>query len=557
MTTYNKTAPGVYIEEVQQSPMITGVGTSVGGFVGWCQTPAKEGAQAQFITNFTEFTNNFGTFNNKSYLAFSVYSFFQEGGTQCYIVNLNGVSVQKTPPETKPKGTGEKKPDNNTTIPGKKGSLTVTAEAPDLSIQFLTTSFDQKIKANVSKSTTTKENTTSANVETFGPADSVPDLVAGITAKSKLIKAALTGTMEFNELKNAGETPLKYEGPAGGGGGEGGKGGGSGGDTPTPSGGDDQDLTKFQNDQISSNLIETGLNAFNVVEDVNLIIVPDVALITDTEDQNLAYQKIYDYCGAGEKEGTRKDLFFVGDIPGENTKYDAAKTFVDDMNSAIGSKGANLGVGALYYPWITMQNPVPAFKPVPQNVTVPASGAVAGAYAATDASRGVFKPAAGINDGHLGLALSVTEKLSQTELGIVNEAGINNIRNVPGSGICIWGARTTAPKGQEWQYLNVRRLFIYVEQSIKRSSNWIVFEPNTPKLWGIIIRNVTAFLTNLWREGALFGNSAEEAFFVKVDAENNPPEQRRQGYLVIEIGIAPVFPAEFVIIRIGQKTLPA
>ena len=555
MTTYNKTAPGVYIEEVQQSPMITGVGTSVGGFIGWCQIPAQKGAEAQFITNFTEFTNNFGKFNNKSYLAFSVYSFFQEGGTQCYIVNLNGVSVQETPPKTKPKGTGaEKKPDNNTTIKGKKGTLTITAEEKDLSIQFLTTSFDQKIKATVSKSTTTKGKTTSSVAETFPAIDSVSDLVNSITVKSKLIKAALTGTMDFSELKNAGETQLKYEGPASG---SGGSGGGSGGDDPKPSGGDDQDLTKFQNDQISSNLIETGLNAFNVVEDVNLIIVPDVALITNQEDQKLAYQKIYDYCGAGEKEGTRKDLFFVGDIPGENTKYDIAKTFVDDLNSAIGSKGANLGVGALYYPWITMQNPIPAFKPDPLNVTVPASGAVAGTYAATDASRGVFKPAAGINDGHLGLALSVTEKLSQTELGIVNEAGINNIRNVPGSGICIWGARTTAPKGQEWQYLNVRRLFIYVEQSIKRSSNWIVFEPNTPQLWGTIIRNVTAFLTNLWREGALFGNSAEEAFFVKVDAENNPPEQRRQGYLVIEIGIAPVFPAEFVIIRIGQKTLPA
>jgi len=547
MTIYNKTAPGVYIEEVQQSPMITGVGTSVGGFVGWCQTPATGGAEAQFITNFTEFTNNFGTFINKSYLAFSVYSFFQEGGTQCYIVNLNGVSVQETPPKTKPKET-EKKPDNNTTIPGKKGQLTITAKKGGLSIKFQTGAFGT-IQAHINGSN-------KPDIESFD-GGSVSELVKKINEKSELIKTELSGTMENKELTDAGEVKLNYTKPVGGNGEKGDEGSISEGDKPAPSGGNELDLTKFQNDKISSNLIETGLKAFNVVEDVNLIIVPDVALITDKTDQTLAYQKIYDYCGAGKKEGTRKDLFFVGDIPGGNTKYDAAKTFVDDLNSTIGAEGANLGVGALYYPWITIQNPVPAFKPVPLTVTVPASGAVAGTYAATDASRGVFKPAAGINDGHLGLALSVTEKLSQTELGIVNEAGINNIRNVPGSGICIWGARTTAPKGQEWQYLNVRRLFIYVEQSIKRSSNWIVFEPNTPQLWGVIIRNVTAFLTNLWREGALFGSSAEEAFFVKVDAENNPPEQRRQGYLVIEIGIAPVFPAEFVIIRIGQKTLPA
>jgi phage tail sheath protein FI len=134
---------------------------------------------------------------------------------------------------------------------------------------------------------------------------------------------------------------------------------------------------------------------------------------------------------------------------------------------------------------------------------------------------------------------------------------ILNIRYLTGKGVCIWGARTNAGDSSEWKYVNVRGLFIFIEQSILKSSDWIVFEPNTPKLWGTIIRNITVFLTGLWREGALFGSSAEEAFFIKVDVENNPPIERRKGNLVIEIGVAPVFPAEFVIIKIGQKVLPA
>jgi uncharacterized protein len=136
----------------------------------------------------------------------------------------------------------------------------------------------------------------------------------------------------------------------------------------------------------------------------------------------------------------------------------------------------------------------------------------------------------------------------------LNPVGVNVIRSIPGSGAVIWGARTLS-RDPEWRYINVRRLFLFIEETIDEGTQWVVFEPNSPILWGKVKRNITAFLTRVWRDGALFGTTADEAFFVKVDAENNPQEVIDAGQLIIEVGIAPVKPAEFVIIRISQKTL--
>ena len=128
------------------------------------------------------------------------------------------------------------------------------------------------------------------------------------------------------------------------------------------------------------------------------------------------------------------------------------------------------------------------------------------------------------------------------------------IRSFPGTGIIVWGARTLSADA-EWKYINLRRLFLFIEESIDEGTQWVVFEPNSPTLWGKVKRNITAFLTRVWRDGALFGTTADEAFYVKVDSENNPQEVIDAGQLIVEIGVAPVKPAEFVIIRISQKTL--
>jgi hypothetical protein len=173
---------------------------------------------------------------------------------------------------------------------------------------------------------------------------------------------------------------------------------------------------------------------------------------------------------------------------------------------------------------------------------------MAGVYARVDETRGVHKaPANELIRGTLGLEINVTK----AEQDMLNPVGVNCIRSFPGRGIRIWGARTLT-SDPSWRYINVRRLFNYIEASVERSTQWAVFEPNDYRLWSRLRRDISAFLRNTWRSGALFGRTPEQAFFVKIDEELNPPEVRDLGQLFVEIGIAPVKPAEFIIIRIGQ-----
>jgi phage tail sheath protein FI len=203
------------------------------------------------------------------------------------------------------------------------------------------------------------------------------------------------------------------------------------------------------------------------------------------------------------------------------------------------------GYGAFYYPWITIQDP---FNPS-KMVDVAPSGHVAGIYARTDALRGVHKaPANELIRGALGVAMRITHQEQES----LNPNGVNCIRFFQNEGIRVWGARTVAASSSEWRYVNVRRLFNMIEESIARSTRWVVFEPNDTSLWKAIRRDVGAFLMLIWRQGALMGRTPEQAFFVKCDEETNPREVIDAGQVVILVGIAPVKPAEFVIFRIGQ-----
>jgi hypothetical protein len=196
----------------------------------------------------------------------------------------------------------------------------------------------------------------------------------------------------------------------------------------------------------------------------------------------------------------------------------------------------------VYYPWIEIvdMNGKPFM--------LPPAGHMAGVYARSDSERGVHKaPANEVVRGALGLEMQVT----RGEQDILNPMGVNCIRQFPGRGIRIWGARTLS-SDPAWRYINVRRLFNYVEESIREGTQWVVFEPNDQFLWSRVTRDITAFLRTVWRGGALFGATPEQAFYVKCDAELNPPEVRDQGQLIVEIGMAPVKPAEFVIFRISQ-----
>jgi len=263
----------------------------------------------------------------------------------------------------------------------------------------------------------------------------------------------------------------------------------------------------------------TGLKAFEDVEDINMVVA---AGQTDPAIQDA----VLSHC-----ENMRY-RFAILDSPEV-----IEKGGVDKLPKPRDSK-----YGAYYFPWIEV------YDPYKGNVFQPPSGYMAGVYARVDAERGVHKaPANELVRGALGLKYNITKG----EQDILNPKGINCIRAFSNRGIRVWGARTVSSDAS-WRYINVRRLFNMVEQSIEIGTQWAVFEPNDQRLWKRITRDLTAFLMRLWRQGALFGATPEQAFYVKCDAETNPPEVIDAGQLICEIGMCPVKPAEFVIFRIGQ-----
>lgn len=207
---------------------------------------------------------------------------------------------------------------------------------------------------------------------------------------------------------------------------------------------------------------------------------------------------------------------------------------------------------AAYYPWLQVFDPAAHLQKIGDGmVMVPPSGHIAGVYARSDAARGAFKAPA--NEALLGVTALATN-VSRDEQGVLNNKGINIIRQLNGA-LRVWGARTVGGDlNGEYRYVSTRRYFNYLRQSIDSGTQFVVFEPHTPALWQRVIRTLTDFLTNEWRSGALFGETAKQAFFIKCDAETNPAATRDQGQLIVEIGVAIVKPAEFVIFRVQQTS---
>ena len=261
----------------------------------------------------------------------------------------------------------------------------------------------------------------------------------------------------------------------------------------------------------------SGLKCFEEVDEIAIVVAPG-------QVSPAVQDAVLTHCE------TRKDRFAILDSP------ETISGGVDRLPKPRDSK-----YGAYYFPWIQV------YDPDKGNIFVPPSGHVAGVYSRVDSERGVHKaPANEIVRGALGLKYNV----SKGEQDLLNPKGINAIRTMSGA-IRIWGARTLS-SDPSWKYINVRRLFIMVESSIELATQWVVFEPNDHRLWKRVARTVSSFLMLLWRNGALMGTTPEQAFYVKCDEETNPPEVIDAGQLIVEIGLAPVKPAEFVIFRIGQ-----
>jgi hypothetical protein len=208
--------------------------------------------------------------------------------------------------------------------------------------------------------------------------------------------------------------------------------------------------------------------------------------------------------------------------------------------------------GAIYFPWVKVFNPLwTAGGAEPKLVDQPPSGHIAGVWARVDGTRGVHKAPA--NEGVLGI-VDVERPIGKAKQVSLNPPGINVIRPFGGA-IMVYGARTLGgDRNGEYRYLNVRRFMNFLKESIDEGTQFVVFEPNTPALWQRIIRSVSDFLYNQWRDGALFGETPKQAFYVKCDAETNPASVREAGQVITEIGVAVTKPAEFVIFRIQQTT---
>lgn len=262
-------------------------------------------------------------------------------------------------------------------------------------------------------------------------------------------------------------------------------------------------------------------NQFAAIDEIALVAAPGVS----TKARDIA-----DHCAE------MQDRFAILDGPED------ADLTSSDLVSKI--KSFSSDYAALYFPWIEVYD-----LATRTNKPMPPSGHMAGIYARVDTQRGVHKAPA--NEAVLG-AKGLAYNLSKAKQGPLNQEGINCIRSLNGN-ILVWGARTLGGDANgEFKYISTRRLFNYLCESIDEGLQWTVFEPNSPELWAAIRRNVNAFLTMVWRSGALFGATPEQAFYVKCDAENNPLEQRESGQVVTEIGVAVVKPAEFVVFRLSQ-----
>jgi phage tail sheath protein FI len=285
-------------------------------------------------------------------------------------------------------------------------------------------------------------------------------------------------------------------------------------------------------------ILPAALDALRRIPEVNMVAIPDACGLKDATDKNIVMQAIIGHCE------TMAERFGVLDAHSADQEMFEQKQNVQSVEEQMGASRSTRGYAALYYPWIRTR-PAGGGRVL---ATVPPSGHVCGLLARVDKSRGVHKAPGNetLND-----AVAITQNMTDQEQGILNLQGINVIRTFTSGGRpIVFGARTTA-SDKNWQYVNVRRLFLFLEESIATALRSSIFEPNNTELWGKLKRVITAFLTKQWQDGALFGNKAEEAFYVKIDDELNPVNEQALGKLNIEIGVRPTYPAEFIVVRIG------
>ncbi len=494
-------SPGVYVEEVQAgSRPIEGVGTAVAAFVGMAgQGPTNT---PTLVTNWSQFINTFGDFVEGSYLAHAVYGFFLNGGGSCYVVRIGG-------DQPMPAARVEIATAKDEKLSGYR--ITALESGPagnQISVEIGEAGNPTEDTFKLTISAPGHDTETYDNVSTKRGKNNV---VTTVKEKSKLIQIEEIGTAGALERMPAkGKVAL------------------AGADGAKP-------MKVTPEDYVGDAADRTGFGGLEAVDAITMLAVPDLMAvyqkgIIDLEGVQAVQLAMIAHC---ELMGDR--VAILDAPPGLNAQQ------VREWR--VDKAGYDSKYATLYWPWIKVFDPVSG-----EGIHVPPSGHMAGIWARNDDTRGVQKaPANEVIRGALALELQITKG----EHDQLNPVGINCIRAFPGRGIRVWGARTLSSDAA-WRYLNVRRLFNYVEESILEGTQWVVFEPNDLDLWQRVKRTLNAFLVRTWRDGALFGATPQEAFYVKCDAETNPPEVIDAGQLVVEVGIAPVKPAEFVVFRIAQ-----
>lgn len=550
-------SPGVYVEEVDRGPKpIEGVGTAMAAFVGFTEKAEYvrevDGElvvenllnRPQLITNWSQYVERFGSFVPGINLPLSVYGYFMNGGSRCYVVSVRtfpkaeamlvnaqgkpaisvrarqaGVDGMKlrvrvgAPALPAPAASGGKK--------DKPGP--VTAENPD-----------QPAAAEMPIPPTDPQSFTFYVEKEFSPGNWKPlETLTDVKLQTVLVDEKKQVAFAFKNNKQPKYVELSIT--------------------------DHLGLEKtFPREQEQSLIIDKklleaptasefrgdvsermGVEGLEVQDDVTMLCVPDLMTTMPGERLNLEMVKAVQMMMIAHCE-RMGDRVAILDVPPDLTPQEVKKWRMDIA-------GFDSSYAAMYYPWIKVMDPATDLP-----VKMPPSGHVAGLWSRSDNTRGVHKaPANEVLLGAIGLSYQTTKGEQDT----LNPIGVNCVRAFPGRGIRVWGARTLS-SDPAWRYINVRRLFNYVEKSIENGTQWVVFEPNNRKLWARISRDVSSFLRTVWRDGALFGSSPAEAFYVKCDDELNPAESRDLGRLVIEIGMSPVKPAEFVIFRISQWAGP-
>ncbi|GAA4525414.1 phage tail sheath family protein [Amycolatopsis samaneae] len=491
-------SPGVYVEEVQGGARpIEGVGTAVAAFVGFAERgPFHE---PTLVTNWNAYTATFGGYVADTYLAQAVYGYFANGGGAAYVVRIGSTPAEAgTEAAAVPASLGGLQV---AALPGAGGDVTV--EVADAEGENPPEDRFRLLVKQGGKVVETFDVSTRKNAKNY--------VVTQVRERSKLITVT---EAQSGALARPDNQALALPAPA-----------------PAP-----RVPARLTAEEYVGDLDRrTGLGGLEAIDEVTMVAVPDLMSahakgLIDAEGVKAVQLAIIAHC---EQMG---DRVAVLDTPPALTAQQVRKWRQEEA-------GYDSKFAALYYPWIKVFDPATG-----KNVVVPPSGHVAGVWARSDADRGVHKaPANEVIRGVIDLQTGLTKG----EQDLLNPIGVNCVRAFPGRGIRIWGARTLS-SDPAWRYLNVRRLFNYLEESILLGTQWVVFEPNDDRLWSSIRRNITAFLTEEWRRGALFGRTAEESFYVKCDAETNPAESIDVGQVICEIGVAPVKPAEFVIFRLSQ-----